>query len=227
MAPQKAKGCEPQTSHDAVAVDALNRILRTTRSEATRGGKCRPDPVLIRSDHPYCGRPSTPIPCWLRRYRPQPNSLRFNPARPRIKRLPRISRMRFLGSRLTSPRANRSTCAPAHAGFRAYTSRATRRTLARLTAVPALRPSATINLPACMGLCDTKSVSWPAATRTPARRICAVGELALLRNAPTPERHTVSRCRPLARLRLITFRPSAVLIRLRNPWDVRRLLRFG
>jgi hypothetical protein len=205
MASQKAKGCEPQASHDAVAVDRLYRILRTTGSEATRGGKCRPDPLLIRSDHPYCGRPSTPIPCWLQRHRIQPYSQRLNPARPRTKRPSRISRMRFRGSRLTSPRASRSTCAPVHAGLRAYASRATRRTRARVTAVPALCPSATINLPACVGLCETKSVSWPVATRTPVRRICAVGELAFLRNPLTPERHTVSRCRPLARLRLITF----------------------
>jgi hypothetical protein len=59
----------------------------------------------------------------------------------------------------------------------------------------------------------------------PDRRIFALGEVALL--LKWLPNHTVRRWRPLARRRLITFWPSAVLMRFRKPWHVFRLLRFG
>lgn len=95
------------------------------------------------------------------------------------------------------------------------TSREILRMRLRVTAVPAARPNARISRPCPLGARTPQRVHAPPVTRTPYRRRRLAGV-----EAP-PFRiqwaYGVRRCRPFARRRLRTFRPFAVLMRLRKP----------
>jgi hypothetical protein len=196
-------------------------VLGAAWAEAARGGKRRPNPPLIEPDGRHDGKPESA-------HKPQPIPViaRPNISFPRAKSSSSVDLTRFLGSPPTSSLAKRRQPAVlTRSGVEPNTSRAILRTLLRVTALPAVRPKATINRPLFSELGSRKSVKAPRDTLRPDRRICALGEVSLLLKLRSDQ--TVRRWRPLARRRLMTFRPSAVLMRFRNPWLVLRLLLFG
>jgi hypothetical protein len=196
-------------------------VLGTAWAEAARNGKRRPNPPLIEPDGRHDGKPES-----AHQYQPISVIARPNISFPRANSSSSADRTRFLGSPPMSSRAKRRhPAALTRSGVERNTSRATLRTLLRVTALPAVRPRATISCPFLGGRGNRKSVKAPRDTLMPDRRICALGEVSLLLKSQPNQ--TVRRWRPLARRRLITFWPSAVLMRFRNPWQVFRLLLFG
>ena len=212
---------EPSTNnprHNSMFFYGFKSVLGTAWAEAARGGKRRPNPPLIEPDGRHDGKPDPTHQSQL-----APVTARPNISFPRAKSSSSVDRTRFLGSHPTSPLAKRRQPAVlTRSGVEPNTSRAILRTLLRVTAPPAVRPRATMSRPLFSGLGNRKSVKEPRDTLIPDRRICALGEFSFLLKLRPDQ--TVRRWRPFARRRLITFWPSAVLMRFRNPWQVFRLL---
>ena len=221
VAPHQSLSRQPKPADNSVFFYGFKSVLGTAWAEAARGGKRRTNPPLIEPNGRHDGKPGS-----AHQSQFVPVTARPNISFPRAKSSSSVDRTRFLGSHPTSPLAKRRQPAVlTRSGVEPNTSRAILRTLLRVTAPPAVRPRATMSRPLFSGLGNRKSVREPRDTLIPDRRICALGEFSFLLKLRSDQ--TVRRWRPFARRLLITFWPSAVLMRFRNPWQVFRLLLFG
>jgi hypothetical protein len=176
MAPQQSLSGQPRTAENSMFFYGFESVLGAAWAEAARGGKRRPNPPLIEPNGRHDGKPESAHQSQFVSVTARPN-ISF----PREKSSSSVDRTRFLGSHPTSPLAKRRQPATlTRSGVDPNTSRAILRTLLRVTAPPAVRPRATMSRPLFSGLGNRKSVKEPRDTLIPDRRICALGEVALL-----------------------------------------------